>query len=128
MTGTIIPRRTKILLVEDDSGVRRSLQLLLQGRGYDVRAYAGGAQMLDDPRSLEAACLVTDYRMDPLDGFAILQTLRARGWMRPAVLITAFGACDSAIVARAAGFDMVLEKPLHDHLLVEAVGRMTRVV
>jgi|UniRef100_UPI0035CB42A7 FixJ family two-component response regulator len=126
MTGTITPERPKILLVEDDSGVRRSLQLLLRGRGYDVRAYAGGAQMLDDPRSREAACLITDYRMAALDGLAILQTLRALGWTRPAVLITAFGGGDLAVAARAAGFDMVLEKPLQDHLLIEAVGRMTR--
>lgn len=126
MIATITPGRTKILLVEDDSGVRRSLQLLLQGRGYDVRAYAGGAQMLGDPHAREAACLITDYRMDTLDGLAILQALRALGWTRPAVLITAYGGRELAVAAHAAGFDTVLEKPLQDHLLIEAVDRMTQ--
>lgn len=123
---TVKPTRVRILLVEDDSGVRRSLQLLLRGRGHDVRAYAGGRQMLDDPLSREAACLITDYRMEGLDGLAILRGLRRLGWERPAILITAFGGADVKMAARDAGFDTVLEKPLQDHLLIEAVDRMTQ--
>lgn len=124
--ATINQARPRILLVEDDSGVRRSLQLLLHGRGYDVRAYAGGRQMLADPTAREAACLITDYRLDGIDGLTILRDLRALGWTRPAILITAFGAQHLTAAAREAGFDTVLEKPLRDHLLLDLVDRATR--
>jgi FixJ family two-component response regulator len=126
MTDTIKQARPKILLVENDSGERHSIQLLLQGRGYDVRAYAGGGQMLADPRSREAACLITNDRMEDPDGLAILRDLRALGWMGPAILITAFGTQQLTVAAHEAGFDTVLEKPLHDYLLLEAIDRTSR--
>ncbi len=115
--------RTKLLLVEDDAAVRRSLQLLLRGRGYDVRAYSGGRQMLADPTTIDAACLITDYRMNDMNGIQILQGLRARGWSRPAILITAFHGEALAAAAHDAGFDIVLEKPLQDHALMAIVVR-----
>ncbi|WBO24288.1 response regulator transcription factor [Sphingomonas abietis] len=125
-TDAVSAVRTKLLLVEDDAGVRRSLQLLLRGRGYDVRAYATGRQMLADPRSIEAACLITDYRMDEMDGLDVLRGLRDQGWHQPAILITAHHAADLVRAAREAGFDTILEKPLQDHVLVENVARTTR--
>ncbi|HQR88626.1 MAG TPA: response regulator, partial [Caulobacter sp.] len=64
--------RARLLLVEDDPGVRRSLQLLLHGRGFEVRAYASGLALLADPTALDAVCLVSDYRMPEIDGLLIL--------------------------------------------------------
>src|SRR3546814_15865794 len=46
--------RPRLLLLEDDAGVRRSLQLLLRARGFDVRAYAAGAALLADPAACDA--------------------------------------------------------------------------
>lgn len=115
--------RPRILVVEDDAGVRRSLQLLLRGRGYDVRAYATGRQMLADPSLDDAVCLITDYRMDDMNGLDILRDLRARGWYKPAILITAFHGTDLVSMARNAGFEDVLEKPLQDRVLVAAIDR-----
>jgi len=118
--------RTKLLLVENDAGVRRSLQLLLHGRGYEVRAYSTGHQILADPRLSEAACLIADYRLDDMDGLAVLRDLRARGWQQPAILITAHGTTRLAEAAKAAGFAAVLEKPLQDDTLFETLHRTTR--
>ncbi len=117
--------RPRVLLVEDDHGVRRSIQLLLRGRGLDVRAYASGAALLADPRALSAACLVADYRMPEMSGFDILRGLRDLGWRGPALLITGFHSAELVARARRAGFGHVVEKPLVDSVLVEAVERMT---
>ncbi len=68
--------RPVIMLVEDDPGVRRSIQLLLQAKGYDVRSYASSKALLADPLALAAACLVTDYLMPEIDGIGVLQALR----------------------------------------------------
>ena len=118
--------RPQVLLVEDDHGVRRSLQLLLRGRGLDVRAYASGAALLADPRALSAACLVADYRMPEVNGFDVLQGLRDLGWMGQALLITGFHAADFVSRAHQAGFTEVVEKPLVDGVLIEAVERIAR--
>jgi FixJ family two-component response regulator len=119
-------QRERILLVEDDPAVRRSMQLLLQAQGFDVRAYANGITLLADETNDDAKCFVADYRMDDLNGIAVLTRLRERGWGGPAVLITAYATNDLSGAAIAAGFDVVLEKPLRKHALVEAVMRLTR--
>lgn len=119
--------RPKILLAEDDTAVRRSLQLLLQARGYDVRAHASGTTLLDDPLTASAACLVVDYRLDGPDGFEILSRLRARGWDGPAVLITAYAAPDLQQRAASGGFGAVIEKPFWEGAVGETIDRLLSV-
>jgi FixJ family two-component response regulator len=118
--------RPRILIVEDDPGVRRSMQLLLQGQGFDVRAYASGGSLLADVAAANAVCLVADYRLDEGNGISILRALRQAGWMRPAILVTAFNSAQLQQDAREAGFTEVLEKPFREHALVHAVNRMVR--
>lgn len=120
---TKLEGRARLLLVEDDSGVRRSLQLLLHGRGFEVRAYASGLALLADPTALGAVCLVADYRMPEIDGLLILKRLRDLGWRGQALLITAFPSARLVDQALAAGYSRVIEKPLVEAALVEAVER-----
>lgn len=124
--GASSARRAQILLVEDDPAVRRSIQLLLHARGFDVRAYANGAMLLADTSNAGAICFIADYRMDQMDGITVLTRLRERGWSGPSLLITAFADRDLAQRAEEAGFDVVFEKPLRPHALVDAVTRLTR--
>jgi FixJ family two-component response regulator len=117
--------RPRILLVEDDPGVRRSLQLLLHAQGYDIRSYASSEALIADAALDEAVCLVADYRMPGMDGLAVLRALRARGWWKPAILITAFGSPPLVAEAKKEGFSAVVEKPLREHALADAIARFT---
>lgn len=119
-------KRAMVLVVEDDSAVRRSLQLLLQANGFDVRAYASSRALLSDEAALGAACLVADYRMTDPDGIATLRGMRERGWSGPAILITAYPTDDVGTQARTMGFEAVFEKPLRMRELVTAVKRLVR--
>jgi FixJ family two-component response regulator len=111
--------------VEDDAGVRRSLQLLFRARGFEVRAYAAGAALIADPTTRNACCLVADYRLEETDGIEVLSRLREDGWSGPAVLITAFPSADLTERALAHGFSQVLEKPFREHALGDVVARLT---
>lgn len=113
--------RRHALLVEDDDAVRRSLQLLLHGRGFAVRSFATAHAVLTGEIG-DADSLVTDYRLPDGDGVAVLGGLRARGWAGRAVLITAFPSLALRRLAQAAGFDTVLEKPLRHHALIAALS------
>lgn len=129
MTGEIfdapVRERPRLLLVEDDAGVRRSLQLLFRARGFDVRAYATGTALLADPLTQGACCFVADYRLEEIDGIEVLSRLRASGWSGPAVLITAFPSAELSERALAQGFNQVLEKPFREHALGDAIARLT---
>lgn len=116
------PSRPGLLLIEDDAGLRRSFQLLLQGQGFAVRAYASATTALADVRSHDAAVLVVDYRLPDNDGFEVLRTLRARGWQGRAVMITGFPSDALATRAAGAGFAAFLEKPVQPHRLITALN------
>jgi len=113
--------RPRILLVEDDAAVRRSLQMLLEGEGYDVRAFATAAALLADAGALGADCLVSDYRIGEQDGISLLRTLRQGGWPGPAILMSAFATPAMRDRATHEGFAQVFDKPFRPHLLVDLV-------
>jgi FixJ family two-component response regulator len=116
--------RPTILLVEDDAGVRRSLQMLLQGKGYQVRSFTSATALLADPNINQAACLVADFRLGEMDGLTIQSRMRANGWKGGAILITAFNNPDLTAQAIAEGFTEVIQKPFLEHNLSRAIGRL----
>jgi FixJ family two-component response regulator len=111
-----------VLLIEDDEAVRRSLQMLLHWRGYDVRSFAGAAPVLEGNLMDDADVLIADYRLPDGDGISVLRALRRADWKGKAILITAFPSPTLAEAARAAGFDAVLEKPLRQHELIRVLA------
>lgn len=109
-------------MVEDDEGVRRSLQLLLHWRGYDVRSFPSATHLLDGGSVLRADVLVVDYRLPDGNGVDVLRELHRRGWSGRSVLITAFPTPDLIQEAKTCGYDEVLEKPLRQQALIAALA------
>lgn len=113
-----------ILLVEDDDALRRSVQLLLTGRGHQVRAYPGPGGLAHDPAALGCDCLIADLMMPATDAVALLGDLRSAGWGGPAILIS--GLLDEASRERAlqVGYDVILAKPLNESLLARTLEQL----
>ncbi|MDF7777756.1 response regulator [Sphingomonas sp. AOB5] len=125
MTTDSPAARQRILLVEDDDGVRRSTHLMLQAQGFEVRSFASAAALTADPAIGEAAWLVADYRLSDSNGLEVLGALRASGWQGRALLFTAFSSATLRDAAEAAGFEAVLEKPVRPLELSAALGCLT---
>jgi CheY-like chemotaxis protein len=109
-----------VLVVEDDEGVRRSLQLMLRWRGFTVLT----CDSLAAVRELGAAVvglLVTDYHLPDGTGLDVLALLHAAGWHGRAVLVTAVATPELVGQAHAAGFHTVLEKPMARDALIRAL-------
>lgn len=117
-----LPWRPSVLVVEDDDAIRRSLQLLLRARGFDVRAYASPGFALADKENRAAVCLIADLVMPGLDGLMLLADLRSEGWAGAAILISGYLDPDRRNRAAHAGFDAVLEKPVADSRLVSVMN------
>ena len=115
------PQHPLLVLVEDDDAVRRSLQLLLFGRGFQVRSFASASSALADPGAIDARYLVADYRLPESDGVSLLRAMRARGWQGRAVLITAYASEILREAANAVGFNAIVEKPLRQQDLFGAL-------
>ncbi|WP_037452942.1 response regulator transcription factor [Sphingobium chlorophenolicum] len=114
-----------IALLDDDAGARRSMQLLLQGRGFQVRSFADPEALVADVKANNPACLVTDYRMAGCNGVEVLDRLRTAGWSGSAILVTAYGSAELLQRAMAHGFDAVIDKPCKDSALINAIRDAT---
>ena len=75
---SLIPKKGTVYVVDDDEGVRDSLQWLLEGKDYRVRCYDSAETFLSryDPR--EVACLIVDIRMGGMTGLELQDRLLER--------------------------------------------------
>ncbi len=106
------PLRTgRIVLVEDDDDVRRSLTLLLRAHGFSVDVYQSGMELFSNRTLPEPDCFLIDYKLPKMDGVQLLQKIRAQGVDIPALLITGYFSNTLEDRARDAGFHSVIEKP-----------------
>jgi len=116
--------RTRILLVDDDSAVRRGLQLLLTAQGFDVRAYPNTAGLCADREALASDCLIADLIMPDIDGLALLRALHQAGWKGLAILISGHLTDELEERARSTGYDVILRKPVAETALLRSLGEL----
>ena len=119
-------QRPCVILVDDDTLLRRSTQLVLQGRGFDVWAYAAAEMVPLDGQIAQGACLVADYCLEGWNGIGLLAALRGTGWQGPAILTTGFSTPELRRRAEATGFAAFLEKPIPETVLVRTIALLTR--
>jgi len=101
----------KVLVIDDDSGLRRALTLILEDGGYQVDTASDGESGLLQARSGTPDMILTDVRMPRVDGLAFLDRLRASGSVTPVVVMTAYGSMDLAVEAVRRGASDYLTKP-----------------
>lgn len=113
-------RRSRILVVEDDEGVREALSLILDIEGYEALAASNGAEALRLLETIEPPCLILlDLMMPIMDGWTLAAQLEKddRFASIPIVFLTAFA-------ERATPLNKthrVIRKPVDTHLLMTIV-------
>ena len=112
-----------ILIVEDDQALREAVCDTLDLAGQTVLAAAGGEEALRLLGRQAVSLVVSDVRMVPIDGIALLKEIRVRFPHLPVVLMTAFADVDRAVEAMRAGACDFLLKPFEPHVLLEHVRR-----
>jgi FixJ family two-component response regulator len=114
-------QRGMVAVVDDDASLRRSVRNLLTSAGFTVQAFASAEEFLESPQRTDTGCLVLDLRMAGMNGFDLLQHLRATGSLIPVVILTAHG--DDNVRGRAlqAGAAAFLGKPFRSEALLDAI-------
>ena len=116
----------KILVTDDDDGVRALLLQLFQNEGYDAEGCSGGLAAL---RRLErgGVDLVTlDWSLGDMDGPCVCRALRGRGDDVPILMVTAQADVPERITALQAGADGYLVKPFDPGELLARVRALLR--
>src|SRR6516225_7010649 len=106
-----------ILVLDDDSAVRESLEFLLGVEGFKVRTFASPNELLNENDLSDFGCLIVDYHMPAMNGLDVIAKLHERRHSIPAILMTAHP--NSKIIERASAAGVTLiEKPLQHAVLL----------
>ncbi len=112
-----------ILIVEDDDALRDAVCLTLKMAGHGVIGVDGGPAALSALEHAHFNLVVSDLRMQPMDGLELLGEIRRRRPQLPVLLMTAYGDVDKAVAAMRGGACDFLMKPFEPETLLECVRR-----
>src|SRR5213083_1932154 len=116
----------RILIVEDEVAVARQIASALTEAGHDPKAVHDGEVALDEVRKTPFDLIVLDIRLPGIDGFQVLQRLRAQHLASRVLLLTARGAVDDRVTGLQLGADDYLPKPFAMRELVARVSALGR--
>jgi two-component system OmpR family response regulator len=116
----------KILVVEDDALLRRSLAATLKGSGHDAHCVATGEAALAASAQMAFDAMILDIGLPDIDGFEILGQLRRAGSSLPVVMLTARDAVRDRVAGLDMGADDYVLKPFEPEELVARVRAVVR--
>jgi len=118
----------RVLIVDDEAGIRAALAQLLEYEGYEVRAVASGKEGIAEYGSWKPQLTFLDVKMAGIDGLETLKRLRAADPAAVVVMISGHASIQDAVEATHLGAYDILEKPLDtDRILVtlrNAIGHL----
>ncbi len=122
--GSPAPSRGAILVVDDNADNRDMLARRLSRQGYEVLTAAGGRAALDSLAARPIDLVLLDVMMPDLDGYAVLQQLKANPALRdiPVLMISALDELDSVVRCIQLGAEDYLSKPFEPVLLQARIG------
>ena len=131
-TASASPRLTARILVADDNQANRQLiGLRLRRAGADVVMASDGQEALDRTREAHEQsrpfdAVIIDMQMPVLDGYDAVRELRARGFTRPIVAVTAYAMSEDRDECLGLGCDEFISKPIEwDRFLAKLTGLLT---
>ncbi|MDI1251869.1 hybrid sensor histidine kinase/response regulator [Thermomonas sp.] len=117
-------RMSHLLLVEDDPTVAEVIRQLLQEQGHDVSHAAHGLAALGEVAGNTFDAALLDLDLPGMDGLALARVLRAQGFSAPLLAVTARSDTGAEVLAREAGFNGFLRKPVTGAMLAQALARL----
>ena len=112
-----------ILVVDDEPLQRNILKTILSGEGYETYSASSASEALKLVKSYNPDVVLTDLKMDGMDGIELLDKLRQGKTMPAVIIMTAFGTVNSAVDAMKKGAFDYLTKPLDKDVVVLTVRR-----
>jgi two-component system, LuxR family, response regulator FixJ len=123
MTTRQITDTPIVYIVDDNEGVRETIQSLFQSVDQAVEAFASARAFLDSYPVGQPGCLIADVRMPEMSGLELHEELRRRGVDLPVIIITGFGDVEMAVSAMKAGAADFIAKPYKEQELLDRVQK-----
>jgi len=118
-------RAGRILIVENDPALRRLLSLRLGAANYEVQTANNAQAALNECMRMRPNLVITDLRMEPMDGLGLLKELKMRWPELNVIILTAHGTISEAVEATQCGAFGFLVKPVEK---LELLGQVQRAI
>src|SRR3954462_1245978 len=115
--------KASLLLVDDDPDLLRLLAIRLKANGYGVTAVDSAQRALASIAAARPDLVLTDLRMEGMDGMALFQEIQASSPGLPVIILTAHGTIPEAVAAVKRGVFGYLTKPYDPEELLHHVQR-----
>jgi FixJ family two-component response regulator len=110
-----------VFIVDDDGGMRRAVQDLVESVGLHAESFATGLEFLNRKLTSDPSCLVLDVRLPQMSGLDFQRMLAELGMQIPIIFITAHGDIPMSVRALKSGAVEFLTKPFRDQDLLDAI-------
>ena len=118
---------SRILIVDDEKNMLMVLEMVFRSAGYETITAQSGTEALSYLRKGENFdVVISDLKMEHMDGIQLLRALIAQGRTIPFVLITAYGTVERAVEAMKLGAVDVITKPFTKEMILNVVDRICR--
>jgi two-component system, NtrC family, nitrogen regulation response regulator NtrX len=104
--------KSRILVIDDEAEIRRSVRMILEYEGYDVLEASTGPEGVALAEKESPDLIFLDVKMPGMDGLEVLQRIKASNDAIPVVIISGHGTVTTAVEATKAGAFDFIEKPL----------------
>jgi two-component system nitrogen regulation response regulator NtrX len=111
----------KVLVIDDEEAIRKSLRMVLEYEGYEYVEAGSGPEGLEAIRRESPDAVLLDIKMPGMDGLETLQAVRARDAATPVLMISGHGDIPTAVEAIHKGAYDFLEKPLESERVLTAL-------
>jgi two-component system response regulator GlrR len=116
----------RVLLVDDDKDLLQLIAMRLSATGYAVTAVESGEAALAALAVTRPQAVVTDLRMEGMDGMALFDAIHRDSPSLPVVILTAHGTIPEAVTATRRGVFSFLTKPFEPKVLLDTVAQAMR--
>ena len=110
-----------VFIIDDDRGMRQSIQDLVESVGLHAESFATGEEFLKRKRTNDPSCLVLDVRLPQMSGLDFQRQLAETGTQIPIIFVTAHGDVPMSVRALKSGAMEFLTKPFRDQDLLDAI-------
>ena len=116
----------RVLLVEDDEAIAKSLDLMLSSEGYNLYATDLGEEGLDLGKIYDCDIIILDLNLPDMDGYEVLKKLRLAKVETPILILSGMNEPDDKIKGLCFGADDYLTKPFNKGELIARINAIVR--
>jgi two-component system cell cycle response regulator CtrA len=116
----------RVLLVEDDAGMAKSIELMLKAESFNIFTTELGEEGLDLAKVYEYDIILLDLNLPDMSGYQVLRSLRTGKIATPVLILSGLASIEDKIKGLGLGADDFLAKPFHKDELIARIHAIVR--